>query len=157
MVEILNLLKGANAPSDDQKLFLKAQILSWLIGATDGHAKNYSIFLGRGGQFRMTPLYDVLTSQPSLDHRQIERKQMKLAMSAGDSRHYKIEDIQGRHFVQTAERSGLPGSFARDALNDIGSAAENALLTVEKALPKGFPHGIHASVKKALLSRIRKI
>ena len=110
MVDILNLLKGGDTPAEDQAAFLKSQILFWLIGATDGHAKNFSIFLGAGGRFRLTPFYDVLTAQPSLDNRQIERKQMKLAMFVGESRHYRIEDIKGRHFVQTAERAGLPRS-----------------------------------------------
>ena len=83
MVDILNLLKASDTPAEDQKMFLKAQILCWLIGATDGHAKNFSIFLGPGGRFQMTPLYDVLTAQPSLDARQIVSQQMKLAMSVG--------------------------------------------------------------------------
>ena len=48
MVEILNLLKGSDRPAEDQKAFLKAQIIFWLIGATDGHGKNFSIFLGQG-------------------------------------------------------------------------------------------------------------
>ena len=47
----------------------------------------------------MTPLYDVLSAQPSLDAGQIQRKQMKLAMSAGDKRHYEIDDIMPRHFL----------------------------------------------------------
>ncbi len=38
IVDILELLKGGDTPAEDQKLFLKAQILFWLIGATDGHA-----------------------------------------------------------------------------------------------------------------------
>ena len=44
MVEILKLLNSSDVPAEDQKTFLKAQILFWLIGATDGHAKNFSIF-----------------------------------------------------------------------------------------------------------------
>jgi serine/threonine-protein kinase HipA len=42
-----------------------------------------SIFLGPGGSYRLTPLYDVLSARPSLDARRIERKQMKLAMAVG--------------------------------------------------------------------------
>src|SRR3546814_10581590 len=42
MVDILNLLKGSDTPSEDQTAFLKAQLVFWLIGATDGHAKNFS-------------------------------------------------------------------------------------------------------------------
>lgn len=45
MVDILNLLKGSDSPMEDQHALIKAQLLFWLIGATDGHAKNFSIFL----------------------------------------------------------------------------------------------------------------
>jgi serine/threonine-protein kinase HipA len=154
---ILGLLKAGDTPADDQKKFLKGQILFWLIGATDGHAKNFSVFLGPGGSFHLTPIYDVLTAQPSLDTRQIERKQMKLAMFVGDNRHYRIDEIKGRHFVQTAERAGLPKSIAIDALEEVAKAADTAVKTIEKQLPSGFPEQIHASVSKALASRLRRI
>jgi len=157
MVEILKLLKAGDTPAEDQKTFLKSQILFWLIGATDGHAKNVSIFLGMGGRFQLTPLYDVLTAQPSLDDRQIERKQMKLAMSVGDSRHYKIEEIRGRHFIQTAENAGLPGLLASGALEEVAASAESAIKKVEKELPADFPDEIHNSVKRALKSRLQNL
>jgi serine/threonine-protein kinase HipA len=108
MVEILDLLKGSDHPRDDQLTFLKAQIVFWLIGAADGHAKNFSVFLGRRGSYRLTPLYDVLTAQPSVHRREIERKHLKLAMFVGDNRHYRMDEIVGRHFVQTAKRARLP-------------------------------------------------
>jgi serine/threonine-protein kinase HipA len=157
IVEGLNLLKGSDTPTEDQKSFLKSQVLFWLIGATDGHAKNFSIFLGRGGRFRLTPVYDVLTAQPSLITRQIERKQMKLTMFVGDSRHYRLDEIKGRHFVQTTERAGLPGSLASEVLAEVGQAADAAIATVEKQLPRGFPDYIHAAVKAGISARIKHI
>jgi serine/threonine-protein kinase HipA len=157
ITEGLTLLKGSDTPTEDQKEFLKAQVLFWLIGATDGHAKNFSIFLGRGGRFKLTPVYDVLTSQPSLVTRQIERKQMKLAMFVGDSRHYRLDEIKGRHFVQTTERSGLPGSLAREVLEEVAQAADGAIQSVEKQLPRGFPDYIHESVKAGLSVRLKAI
>lgn len=157
MVDILKLLNAGDTPAEDQKAFLKSQILFWLIGETDGHAKNVSIFLGPGGRFHLTPFYDVLTAQPSLDARQIERKQMKLAMSVGESRHYRIDEIKGRHFIQTVERAGLPGSLAVAALEEVAKAGESAMKKVEKELPSGFPQKIHASVKAALTSRLQSI
>ncbi len=157
MIDILKLLNAGDTPAADQKTFLKSQILFWLIGATDGHAKNVSIFLGPGGRFHLTPFYDVLTAQPSLDHRQIGRKQMKLAMSVGESRHYRIDEIKGRHFIQTAERAGLPGLLAMGALEEVAKAAESAMKMVEKELPSGFPEKIHTSVKAAVISRLQSI
>jgi len=156
MVDILNLLKGSDTPTEDQKNFLKAQILYWLLGATDGHGKNFSIFLGPGGRFYMTPLYDILTAQPSLDARQIVEKQMKLAMSAGEQ-HYAIEYIEPRHFIQTAERAGLPGAIAADALKEIAERTAAATATVEKQLPPGFPEALHISVQKGFMGRLAKI
>ena len=155
MVDILKLLNAGDTPAEDQKAFLKSQILFWLIGATDGHAKNASIFLGPGGRFHLTPFYDVLTAQPSLDARQIERKQMKLAMSVGEKRHYRIDEIKGRHFIQTVERAGLPGALAIGALEEVAKAAEGAMKEIERELPPGFPEKIHTSVKAALTSRLR--
>ncbi|MEI6782426.1 MAG: type II toxin-antitoxin system HipA family toxin [Verrucomicrobiota bacterium] len=157
IVDGLNLLKASDTPAEDQKAFLKAQVLFWLIGATDGHAKNFSIFLGRGGRFKLTPVYDVLTAQPSLDTRQIERKQLKLAMSVGDSRHYRIDEIKGRHFIQSAERAGLPGSLASEVLSEVSQIAETAINTIEKQLPRGFPKGIHHSVKAGLTTRLKNL
>ena len=157
IIEGLNLLKGSDTPTEDQKSFLKAQVLFWLIGATDGHAKNFSIYLGRGGRFRLTPVYDVLTAQPSLLIRQIERKQMKLAMFVGDSRHYRLDEIKARHFVQTTERAGLPGSLAKDVLEEVAKAADAAITSVETQLPRDFPEYIHSAVKAGLADRIKFI
>ena len=157
MVAILDFLKGSDTPAQDQKAFLKAQILFWLMGATYGHAKNFSLFLGRGGRFKLTPIYDVLTAQPSLDARQIERKELKLAMSVGDNRHYRIDEIKGRHFIQTAGRAGLPGSLASDVLDEIGRLVENSFNTIENQLPRGFPGEIHGSVKGAMMARLNKL
>lgn len=157
IIEGLKLLKGSDTPTEDQKSFLKAQVLFWLIGATDGHAKNFSIYLGRGGRFRLTPVYDVLTAQPSLVTRQIERKQMKLAMFVGDSRHYRLDEIKGRHFIQTTEQAGLPGSLARDVLEEAAKAAGAAITSVEAQLPRDFPDHIHNAVKVGLADRIKFI
>ncbi len=154
MLAILNLLKGSDTPIEDQKIFLKAQILFWLMGATDGHAKNFSIFLGAGGRFYMTPLYDILSAQPSLDVRQIERKNMKLAMSVGTNRHYRIDEIQGRHFIQTVERAGLPKYIATEVLEEVFNIAERSMEELEESLPQGFPESIHISVQQGIKSRL---
>jgi len=157
MLEILKFLKASDTPGEDQKKFLKAQILFWLMGATDGHGKNFSIGLGSGGQFSLTPFYDVLTAQPNVDVRQIERKQFKMAMSVGDNRHYVMDQIRGRHFLQIAKKAGMPETLASEALQEVADQAQVALDRVGEALPSGFPESIHASVSAGLESRIKWI
>lgn len=156
MADILKLLKASNTPERDIRLFLKAQVLFWLLGATDGHAKNFSIFLGRGGQFQLTPFYDVLSAQPARDAGQILKKEMKLAMAVG-RQHYVMGYIEGRHFVQTAEKAGVPASLARDVLDEVAAGAGNAREAVEGELPRGFPGDIHDSVQRGMQERLRKI
>ena len=69
------------------------------------HRKELSVESGNAGAQEKTALLHHLTAQPSLANRQIERKQMKLAMFVGDNRHYRLDEIKGRHFVQTSERA----------------------------------------------------
>ena len=157
IVEICGLLQGSDEPQRDRANFLKATILFWLIGATDGHAKNFSIALMPGGRFVMTPLYDVLTVQPSLDAGQLQIKDMKLAMRAGKSRHYKVSEIQGRHFVET----GLAAGFSREQVarifTDIDTRAEQAFATALADMPISFPEALFASVKQGFEQRILRL
>jgi serine/threonine-protein kinase HipA len=154
MKDILQLLKGSDAPSEDSATFLRAGIVFWLIGATDGHAKNFSLFLSPNGRFRLTPLYDVLSAQPSLDAKQIQRKAFKLAMSVGKNRHYTMSEILPRHFIQTAEISGVGAAVVRAIFEDLVKNFEPAFAKVQKALPKGFPDELTDSIKVAATQRI---
>ncbi|MEX1661669.1 type II toxin-antitoxin system HipA family toxin [Thioclava sp. 15-R06ZXC-3] len=155
IVDILGFLTGSDSPTEDQDVFFKAQIIFWLMGATDGHAKNFSVFISPGGSYRLTPLYDILSAQPSLIARQIERKQMKLAMSVGDRRHYRIDQVHGRHFVQSGMRAGLSKIRATSLIKDVAARAEDAIEAVAAALPPNFPAAIHDTVRKAILTRTR--
>ncbi|CAN7292734.1 type II toxin-antitoxin system HipA family toxin [Mesorhizobium caraganae] len=153
MREIIDLLKGSDTPDEDIATFLRSCILFWLIGATDGHAKNFSIFLSPGGRFRMTPLYDVLTAQPSLDAGQIPRKKFKLAMSVGKNRHYSVPDIMPRHFLQTAGIAGVGTPAMRRIFDDIAENVEKQADEVIMSLPRGFPEQLVDAVKSAIGKR----
>jgi serine/threonine-protein kinase HipA len=157
MKDILELLKGSDAPDDDIATFMRANIVFWLLGATDGHAKNFSIFLSPGGRFRMTPLYDVLSAQPSLDANQIQRKQFKLAMSVGKNRHYAMNEILPRHFVQTAENSGVGTGLVRSIFKDLAENAEQTIASAINELPDGFPEIMTNSIRAGIMHRISLI
>lgn len=136
---------------------MKAQIFFWLIGATDGHAKNFSLFLGTGGSYHLTPLYDVLTAQPSLEAGRIDHKQMKLAMPVGTDRHYRIDEVLGRHFVQTGEAAGLPRGLAQEAIEEMADTGRSAIEKIESDLPEDFPAVIHRAVKAGVADRLSKL
>lgn len=154
LADILDLLKGSDSPAEDQAKVLKAQVLFWLIGATDGHAKNFSVFLKPGGRYQLTPLYDILSAQPSLDAGQISLRQMKLAMAVGKRNRYRIDQVQARHFIQTADSAGMPKSATLAALEGVIKEVSGGLAAVEPGLPNGFPERIHTSICQAAEQRI---
>ncbi len=81
--DCLALLSGSNQASADKLAFVKTQLMFWLMAATDGHANNFSIFLERGGGFRLTRLYDVLSAWPIIGSglNMVSPRRAKLAMA----------------------------------------------------------------------------
>lgn len=152
--DILGLLKGTDDPQSDQTAFFKSQILFWLMGATDGHAKNFSLFLDPGGRYSLTPFYDVLSAQPAVDKKQIAPNRFRLAMSVGKNRHYQMAEIMGRHFVQTGKAAGLSGGLMRDAITQLIDRAPEAIVRAQAEMPKDFAPAIHQSIAGAIEKRL---
>jgi serine/threonine-protein kinase HipA len=157
IADILELLKGSDDPEGDRRNFMKAQIVFWLIGAIDGHAKNFSIFLSPGGRFRMTPLYDVMSAQPAVDAGQISHNKMKLALAVGNSNHYVVDAILPRHFIQTGEKAGIPAATTQDILFELLARVPTALEASRQDLPAGFPQAIVTAIHNGILRRLRRI
>ncbi len=150
MIDILDVLKESDAPSEDQAFFMRAQIIFWLLAATDGHAKNFSVFLQPGGGFRMTPLYDVLSVAPSFAAGQIQRNKMKLAMAVGDKRHYALHRIAQRHFEETAKKAGVDATMVEHIFDDIRATIPKALGKIADALPSDFPDDVSGPIFEKL-------
>lgn len=157
MVDIFEFLKGSDDPAYDQLIFMKAQIAFWLLGAIDGHAKNFSVFLHPGGGFQLTPLYDVMSAQHLLDDKSLQRKGMKLAMTVGKSKHCHIHEIQPRHFEQTAKLAGLADGMAEMALTQISDDLPDAIAAVSSSLPEDFPEELRDSIVEGALKRCSTI
>jgi serine/threonine-protein kinase HipA len=154
---ILHLLRGSDTPAEDQRTLLKAAIAFWLLGATDGHAKNFSVFLLPGGRFQMTPLYDVISAQPSADAKQIRHNQFRLAMAVGDNRHYIMKTIAARHFIQTANRAGIGEGVVISIFDELRGTAERAIDREAAKLPKGYPMEVAESIISGMKRRLRSI
>lgn len=153
----LELLGASDEPALDRFAFFKTMVVFWLLGATDGHGKNFSLFLYPGNGFRMTPLYDVLSAQPSLDAGQITRNKMKLAMAVGDKRHYQVDDIVGRHFIQTGHAAGLNEAAVRSIFAELMMAAPAAIEAVIAGLPEGFPPELSNAISRGFIARLAQL
>ncbi len=156
---IAGLLKASDEPENDLVYLFKAQILFWLLGATDGHAKNFSLFLLPGGRFRMTPLYDVMSLQPSIDNGNLRHAQYKMAMSLGDNRHYRVNEILPRHYQQTAKHCTLAADTLENIFSEISDKLPAALEKSQNQLSSDFPPALADSIisgAKKRLARIRR-
>jgi serine/threonine-protein kinase HipA len=154
ITEIVRLLRGSDEAVSDQRSFLKANIVFWLIGATDGHAKNFSVFLSPGGRFHMTPLYDVISAQPSIDAKQILWKQFRLAMAFGTKHRYQIRQIAPRHFFQTAAKAGTGRQVIESIIRELLEGTSAAVDSVLSKLPKKFPEQVASSIAAGVKRRL---
>lgn len=155
IIDCLDLLGASDEVTLDRQAFMKAVIAFWLLGATDGHAKNFSVFLYPGSGFRLTPLYDVLSVQPVHDARQLTRNRYRMAMAVGDRRHYRVDSIMPRHFYQTGAKAGLDEGTIRGLFAQLIADAPEAIQVTKASLPRGFPKDLANSIFTGFNSRLR--
>jgi serine/threonine-protein kinase HipA len=139
MLDCLAVLAGSEHAEDDRVAFVLAQFAFWLLAATDGHAKNFSLQHRRGGHFSLTPLYDVLSAWPIIGDgaNRIPYQRAKLAMGVkATTLHYRLQDIQPRHWQRLAT-TVAPGAWPR--MLAMAERLDEALDAVGRELPNGFP------------------
>jgi serine/threonine-protein kinase HipA len=141
VIDLARVLQQSESAKEDVETLLTAQILFWLLAAPDGHAKNFSIRLLPRGQFRLTPLYDVMSIWPveGRGANQWSWFKARLAMAvSGKNRHYAFRDIQRRHFNAMAPRSAY-GQDAEPIIQSLIARTPDVIERVAAELPEGFP------------------
>jgi serine/threonine-protein kinase HipA len=157
MRELMRLMELGSNANGDKLTFVKAQLAFWLMAATDGHAKNFSIFHERGGGYRMTPLYDVLSIWPIIGTgpNQLSPRRAKLAMALrGKNVHYQLNEIHSRHWQTLALQSGVADAF--DQMVALVLQVPVALEEAQAQLPAGFPRVLFDSIKRGMMAHATK-
>lgn len=152
LVNIARILQQSATREQDLRTLLIAQLLFWLMAATDGHAKNFSIFLLPGGRYRLTPLYDVLSAWPmtGTDPNRLDAHRLRLAMAVkGKNSHYRLRDIQRKHFNHTARLCGW-GASMEDLIVEVLDRLPAVLETVGASLPADFPEDVFTDVQTGM-------
>jgi len=153
--EILDILARSEHPEDDRAHFTLSQLVFWLLAATDGHGKNFSIHHLPGGGFSLTPLYDVLSAWPVIGKAPnlLQIQQAKLAMAiSGKNRHYGIVEIQGCHWHELALRVGGPTLWSRMLL--IVEAVNAVIDRIVEDLPSDFPAKVSTKIAEGVEGRL---
>jgi len=144
IIDIARILRGSIETQRDLETLFKSQVLFYLLAATDGHAKNFSIRILAGGQFQLTPLYDVLSAWPVIGKRanEIPLAKVKLAMALpGERPRYNIATIQRRHFETLGKKLGL-ATEGTNPIDEMLNRTATVVADVQRELPRGFPRGL---------------
>ena len=137
--DCMRLLAGSSDDGDRQS-FALTQLAFWLMGATDGHAKNYSIFLERGDTYITTPLYDVISILPYVGDgtSQLRWRKVGPAMALRSKNvHWHFYDTLPRHWHALAMKYGGPPVW--EAMVRIVQLVDPALDHIVRTLPQDFP------------------
>ena len=101
---------GSSEALKDRYDFKEFQVFQWLIGATDGHAKNFSVFIQAGGCYRLTPFYDIISAFRSLAVREyIEISNWQWGLTHPKAK-TAIDKIYPRTFSGDSKGAEIPGS-----------------------------------------------
>ena len=155
IARIMEVLLGSDNAAQDRSNFFKTQIIFWLLAATDGHGKNFSIALLPGGRYRATPIYDVLSAHPVIGKgkNQISPHKANLAMAVREStNYYLIEKVQRRHWLAQAQQVGLGAAAAEQLIEEVIEATASVIGEVGNLLPNAFP----IDVAEAVFSGMRR-
>lgn len=134
------MLRGSERAQEDLTTLLTTQVLFWLLAATEGHAKNFSIKLLAGGRYQLTPLYDVMSIWPikggGANHYALYKARLEMALLSKNKR-YRFADVQRRHSNSTAARCFLRAD-AEDLIEAVLASTAGAVGAVAARLPTGF-------------------
>jgi len=157
IIDCLTLLANSETAAADQTTFALAQLAFWLLAATDGHGKNFSLFNHAGGSYRLTPLYDVLSAWPIIGnaHNPLPFKKAKLAMAIpGKNPHYRITEVLARHWQALAQKSGVPGLW--DRIQELVERAPGAIDRLQEHLPREFPERVFTTIRAGIRDQARR-
>lgn len=145
---IMDHLGGSAARDEDRRDFFRTQLLYWMLAAIDAHAKNFSIFIGPRGSYRLAPRYDVLSAYPVIGKAagQLSPHKVSMAMAVWrGNRHYRWAEIKRKHFIATGMDCGLPD--AGEIIDEVVGRTGQAISEATRGMATEFP----ASVKRPII------
>jgi serine/threonine-protein kinase HipA len=147
ILEIMTILRGSDDATADRSRFMKSVFLFWVLGAMDGHAKNFSIKIGPQGRYHLTPLYDVISAYPIIAKRQLQWQNLKMAMALkGKHKHYVWSTLQVRHWLAMAKLCQFPVADMQTIIEEVCDNMDKVIDRVSSQLPAQFPSQMSESL-----------
>ena len=149
VVEFLQL--HSSSPEEDAETFVAALGLNWLLAATDGHAKNYSLVAAPAGCVRLAPLYDIASVLP---YAQFDLTRVKLAMRVADK--YRLREIGRREWERLSSDMKVDADEFIGKLVQVAEALPDLIAdTTRSAIAAGLEHAVIQLLNTRLTERAR--
>jgi serine/threonine-protein kinase HipA len=159
VLDLARILQQSVTSRQDIETLLASQILFWMLAAPDGHAKNFSIRLLARGQYRLTPLYDVMSIWPVEGSGPNQWSWFKARLAMGmwsRSKHDAFRDVQRRHFNTMALKCSY-GASAEPLIQRLIDETPRVIERVSAALPERFAARVAERIFKGLKSSAAKL
>ena len=155
---VMRQLENSRNAGADRRMFFASQVVFWLLAATDGHAKNFSVSIARGGAYQLTPLYDVLSAYPIMQpFGPMAAEKAKMAMAVrGKNVHYHWVQIQRRHFAATGAAVGL-GKEGDELAMALAAKTPAVVEAVRATLPGDFPGQVAEPIFEGMLKAAQRL
>lgn len=150
--EILVLIRqySSNQGEDEQR-FIDALILGWLIGATDAHAKNFSVLIAAGTQVRLAPLYDISSALPY--PKQVDLRRANLAMKIGGA--YRLREIGKRNWEKLAVENKINAKTLHTRIGQLMEVIpQKCRLVADTMVQEGISHPVVELLVTAICERV---
>lgn len=127
-----------------------------MLRAPDGHAKNFSLSIRPRGSYRLTPLYDLMSTWPLIGEGPglLSEHKVRLAMAVRSTNaHWKMKEIRRRHWLALGKRFGVldaDGQGMETILEKLIAQTPDVVARIEASLPKGFPAAVADPVLRGL-------
>ncbi|RTE86575.1 MULTISPECIES: type II toxin-antitoxin system HipA family toxin [Gammaproteobacteria] len=159
IADIMKHLQGSAKAQHDREVFMAAQVLFFLLAATDGHAKNFSLHIEPYGAYRLTPLYDIISAYPMLGGTGLNIRQLKLAMSLRGStgKKWNIYQIFKRHFLNTSKLAEFSPTKMNQIISNMCGQVDDVISRVQKNLPRGFPEVVSKPIFEGMQARKERL
>ncbi|HEY2023686.1 type II toxin-antitoxin system HipA family toxin [Paraburkholderia sp.] len=157
---IMQVLAGSSRAAADRRNFFTTQMIFWLLAATDGHAKNFSIAHLPGNRYDATPLYDVLSAHPIIGSGagRLPVQKVKMAMAVrGKNAHYLLNEIQRRHWIAQGQRVGFSAADVDAMIAGVTEQTDTVIDAVSSRLPDDFPMDVADAVFNGMRRLNRKL
>ena len=75
----------------------------------------------------------------------------------GATPHYRIDDVLGRHFIESGKAAGLGPTLMRKVMDEVRKASDTAPDRALAAMPKDFHPEVHEAVRNILPRRLARL